>query len=150
MKTPARLRRSVRARRAGFTLIEILLVVGIIAILMGAVLMNTGGFTDSAKITATKAKLSQMVGAIGLYESNGKTLPSNEQGLRALVARPSGRPEPRMWVQLMKEEQLNDAWGRPFLYRTPARDNSQPFEVYSTGPDGRPDTADDISSVDPL
>ncbi len=141
--------RPLRSPAAGFTLIEILLVVGIIAILMGAVLMNTSGFTDSAKITATKAKLSQVVGALGLYETNGKTLPSTDQGLRALVERPSSRPEPRMWVPLLKEDNINDSWKRPFYYVCPGR-NGDAFEVYSAGPDGKPDTADDISSADDL
>lgn len=142
--------RPIRSTAAGFTLIEILLVVGIIAILMGAVLMNTSGFTNSAKITATKSKLSQVVGALGLYETNGKTLPSTDQGLHALVERPGGRPEPRMWVPLLKEDNILDAWKRPFYYICPARGGSEPFEVYSAGPDGKPNTADDISSVDPL
>lgn len=150
MKSTFRPTTQVPRAAAGFTLIEILLVVGIIAILMGAVLMNTRGFRDSAKITATQQKLMTVYGAVQQYEINAKTLPSSDQGLQALVSRPGGRPEPRMWVQLLKEEQLLDSWNNPFKYYTPARDNSDAFEILSAGPDGQFETQDDISSTDEL
>ena len=136
------------AATAGFSLVEILLVVGIIAILMGAVLMNTRGFTDTAKTTATDGKISSVVSALSAYETNNGFLPSTDQGLRALVERPSGRPEPRRWIKLLDESAITDAWGRPMYYANPARKGDAAFEVYSAGADGKPNTPDDISSAD--
>ena len=139
MRLPSQ--RPLRSPAAGFTLIEILLVVGIIAILMGAVIVNTGGFTDTAKITATKSKIVTVVGAIRAFETRNTSnpLPSS---LQELVGPPS---------YLLKEKDLNDAWNHPFYFVVPARGaDREPFEIYSAGPDGKPETADDISSVKDL
>ena len=136
-----------RSSNAGFTLVEIMLVVGIIVILMGVVLKNTGGLTSGAKITATEVKINSLKGAVSAYENQAGTVPSSEQGLRALVEKPSGRPEPRRWVKLLANDDIRDAWGNDFYYVSPARSGQDEFEIYSAGPDKRPNTADDISSV---
>ena len=146
MRLPSQ--RPLRSPAAGFTLMEILLVVGIIAILMGIVITNGPKIQNAAKITATQAKVKQLQSNLNLYETNNKTLPSTDQGLRALIERPSGNPQPRMWTSLCKEEQLFDSWKRPFHYRCPSRDGNEPFEVWSDGPDGKSETSDDISSSD--
>ena len=144
MKTPARR----RSAPAGFTLIEIMLVVGIIVILMGAVLTRVGGFTDSAKITATEAKINTLVAGLRTYQNNnGGILPSTEQGLRALVEKPGGRPEPRRWIKMADADSLLDSWGTQMTYVTPAKSGDDEFEVISAGPDKKMNTADDISSA---
>ena len=131
----------LRSPAAGFTLIEILLVVGIIAILMGAVIVNTGGFTDAAKITATKSKIVTVVGAIRAFETRDARNPL-PNSLGELVGPPT---------YLLKEKDINDAWNHPLYYVIPARGaDREPFEIYSAGPDGKPETTDDISSVKDL
>jgi len=144
MKAPAIHR---RAGSAGFTLIEIMLVVGIIVILMGAVLSKMGGFGETAKIAATDSKLGQLGAAVQSYQTNGGTVPSSEQGLRALVEKPSGRPVPARWVKLASEKDLLDAWGTPLAYYSPARKGGGEFEIVSAGPDKRMNTEDDLTSV---
>ena len=144
MKTPARR----RSAPAGFTLIEIMLVVGIIVILMGAVLTRVGGFTDSAKITATEAKINTLVAGLLTYQNNNNgILPSTEQGLRALVEKPVSNLEPRRWEKVAEDCNLIDAWGTPMTYISPARTGEDEFEVISAGPDKKMNTADDISSA---
>lgn len=148
MKIPSPIRRA--AAPAGFTLIEIMLVVGIIVILMGAVLSRMGGFGDTAKIAATDAKISQLSAAIASYQSNsGGFVPSTEQGLRALVEKPGGRNAPTRWVKLANEGDLLDGWKMPLQYFSPARKGGGEFEIVSGGPDKKMNTDDDISSVKP-
>lgn len=137
------------AAPAGFTLIEIMLVVGIIVILMGAVLSRTGGFSTAAKITATQGRIGQLVSGVKTYESTGGTLPSTEQGLKALVEKPGGRPAPTRWVKMAEKGDLLDAWKTPFAYYCPARKGGEDFEIVSAGPDKKMNTDDDISSVQP-
>ena len=137
----------IRRRPAGFTLIEIMLVVGIIVILMGAVISKMGGFGDTAKIATTDSKLNQLSAAVISYQTNGGTVPSTEQGLKALVEKPGGRPTPNRWVKLAEEKDLVDAWKTPLAYYSPARKGGGEFEIVSAGPDKKMNTDDDISSV---
>lgn len=147
MKIQSPVRRA--AAPAGFTLIEIMLVVGIIVILMGAVLSRMGGFGDTAKIAATDAKISQLSAAISSYQTNGGSVPSTEQGLKALVQKPGGRPVPTRWVKLANDSDLVDGWKVPLAYYSPARKGGGEFEIVSAGPDKKMNTDDDISSVKP-
>ncbi len=141
--TTSRFKRSAAAQ--GFTLVEMVLVLGIIALLLGAGIYNLTGVLDSGKIKRAKADISTFGSALRTYELNGGFLPSTEQGLNALVERPSSRPTPSSWVQVMKKVQL-DPWGHPYNYRKPGTHDKNGYDVYSNGPDGTPDTADDITA----
>ncbi|MDB6120166.1 MAG: ral secretion pathway protein, partial [Verrucomicrobiaceae bacterium] len=81
------------------------------------------------------------------YELNASFLPSTEQGLNALVEKPSSRPAPSSWVQVMKKLTL-DPWGNPYNYRKPGTKDKNGYDVYSNGPDGQADTGDDIGNWD--
>jgi len=148
MKTEIQSTSSYRKSLSGFTLVEMLLVIGIIAVLLGAVLMRTKGFTDTARITATEQRIGTVISALRAYEANNGFVPSKDQGLRALVEKPGGRPEPRRWIKLLDEDQLLDAWRNEFAYMVPARKGGEDFEVVSMGPDGKLGSEDDISSSD--
>jgi general secretion pathway protein G len=62
--------------------------------------------------------------------------PSTEQGLEALVTRPTSSPIPQHWTQLVFHNSLIDVWGRPVVYRSPAANGVGPYELFSLGPDG--------------
>jgi general secretion pathway protein G len=104
-------------RTAGFTLIEILVVVFIIGLLATIVSVNVIGQTDNARITKAKADLKQIEQGLHLYKLDNAIYPTTEQGIAALVRKPSGGPQPRRYnpegyIQKIPE----DPWGNPYVY----------------------------------
>ena len=81
---------------------------------------------------------------IQVYESRNLTPPTTEQGLQALVQRPTSDPVPEKWTQLM-EEVLKDPWGKQYQYKQPAERSKKGYDLYSLGPDGV-DSEDDIGN----
>ena len=143
--TSSRLRRTASAK--GFTLVEMVLVLGIIALLLGAGIFQLTGVLDSGRVKKSKGDVATFAAALRTYELNCGFLPSTEQGLNALVEKPSARPTPPSWMQVMKKLPL-DPWGKPYMYRKPGTKDKGGYDVYSCGPDGLPDTADDIGNWD--
>ena len=141
------LRSSPSALRSGFTLVEIMLVLGIIALLVGAGIYSLGDVTSSGKRTRAKADLNALTAALRGYEVDNTFLPTTEQGLMALVTKPSSRPTPQNWTNKLKKPLL-DSWGNPYHYRRPGTKDKGGFDVFSAGPDGLPETADDIGNWD--
>lgn len=123
----------------GFTLIEIMVVVVIIGILIGLVAPNILGRVDESRVTAAKTDIATLESALEMYRLDNKHYPSTDQGLEALVNKPSGNPEPRNWNPqgyLKKGKIPQDPWGSDYRYTNPGS-NRQPFEIYSLGADGR-------------
>lgn len=137
------LRRSV-AKRAAFTLIEIILVLAIISILMGAVIFMVSGNLDDAKEIRVKTDIQTLITSIRRYEMSNLNAPSTEQGLQALVSPPIGSPKPRSWRQLMPAVP-EDPWGSPYQYANPGKHNPNGFDIYSFGPDKK-QSDDDIGN----
>lgn len=130
---------------AGFTLIEIMLVIIIVIALMAVLLPNVQNAMQRSKIGNAQIYISKLNGSLGQYELINKRPPSTEQGLRALVDKPAGDPIPRMWTQL--EPKIDtDPWGMEFLYEFPGKHNPKSFDVYSAGPDRVANTEDDIGN----
>lgn len=71
--------------------------------------------------------------------------PTTEQGIKALVERPSSEPVPERWTQLL-EEVPKDPWGQEYKYRYPATKSKKPYDIYSAGKDGQEGTDDDIGN----
>jgi general secretion pathway protein G len=134
-----------RHRRGGFTLVEMVLVLGIIALLVGAGIFQLTGVLDSGKEKRAKADLTTLQGALSTYEMSNGVLPTSQQGLQALTEKPNARPVPQNWRAYLKKTLL-DPWQTPYNYRRPATKDKGPFDVYSSGPDGIADTADDIGN----
>ena len=80
-----------------------------------------------------------------LYETLKDAPPSTAQGLQALVTPPSGKPQSRHWRQLIPVVPV-DPWGQPYHYRHPATKSQEAYDIFSSGPDKLPDTADDIGN----
>lgn len=141
---PHRSPRHLRRRTArGFTLIELVLVLTIIALLMGAGIKFLTGNVEMARETRVEADLGAIGTQLAMYEARHLRLPTTEQGLEALVERPTTEPVPDRWIQLL-EELPKDPWGNPYQFRNPGQRSQRPYELFSMGPDGQADTEDDI------
>ena len=131
-------------RRGGFTLIEIMLVVVIIAILAAMVVPRLTGRTEEARRKRTEVDIANLESAIDLYELDTGKFPSS---LADLFKAPSDLPE-GSWhgPYLKKRTQPVDPWGREYVYRQPGEHNREDYDLFSTGPDGVEGTADDITN----
>ena len=125
------------SRRSGFTLIEILVVITVIAIMAGLVAPMVFRNVGDAKVSAAKAQIELFALALDAYRLDNDFYPSTAQGLSALRARPVGEPEARNWrgPYLRKEIPL-DPWGRPFIYESPGEVNADSYDLMSFGRDG--------------
>jgi general secretion pathway protein G len=131
-----------RENENGFTLLEIMLVVGIIVIILGVAVTRLGNTTVIAKDMAVRADIQAINTQLKLYESMNGFVPTTEQGLKALVVQPDTDPKPSRWYQLFKE-MPKDPWQNEYIYVSPGRKNPDSYDLYSAGPDRKPDTADD-------
>ena len=96
------MKRPLRRRSAGFTLLEIMLVVAIIMLLLGAAIYKMAPALGVGKTTRVKSDIQSYKTMLMMYETQNGFLPSSEQGLKALVTRPDSDPKPRNWQQLME------------------------------------------------
>jgi len=128
---------SNQSTRRAFTLIELLLVLVIIAALAAIVVPNLAGKGQKAKIETTKASLTSIQGAIKMFEVENTRFPSNEEGVGLLTEQPPESP-------LLDKKHLVDAWGNPWNYKNPGSVNPKSFDIFSSGPDGRASTDDDL------
>jgi general secretion pathway protein G len=129
--------------RRGFTLLEIMLVVGIIAILVGGVAISLQGHTTTAKIAQAEKDMATVGSALATYMLNNMNYPTTSQGLKALVEKPGTEPVPRRWQPLLKKFP-NDPWGKPFVYVSPGTKNPDSYDIFSAGPDRKEGTDDDV------
>ncbi len=139
------MKRSLRSLRAGFTLIEIMMVVMIIGLLAVVAAYTLGDNLGVAKDTKIKSDLQTISTQLMVYESMNGFPPSSEQGLKALVQQPSSAPAPRNWRQLLKEVPL-DPWGMEYQYTAPGKRNSDGYDLFSAGKDRIPGTEDDMGN----
>lgn len=119
-------------RSAGFTLLELLVVVLIIGLLTGIVGPRLMGQIGKSEVTAAKAQLAAFDKAIEAYRLDLGAYPTSEQGLTVLVVAPNG--DPRWRGPYLKGTIPNDPWGSPYRYRSPGSDGRD-FEVSSLGRD---------------
>jgi general secretion pathway protein G len=144
MKQPSPLRR--RRLTSGFTLLEMVIVLGIIALLLGGAIAVVGPkILNSAKYTRVKGDFSALRAAVMSYRNIGGYYPTTQQGLKALINKPTSTPIPQMWESSFPTIPL-DPWGNEYGYKYPGTKDKSEFEIISKGPDGIEGTPDDISS----
>ena len=128
----------MKIAQQGFTLIEIMVVVVIISVLIGLVAPNILGRVDEARVTAAQADIGTLQQALEMYKLDNYRYPTTDQGLEALVIKPSSSPEPKKWNPegyLKKGKIPLDPWGAEYQYISPG--SSGPFDLYSLGADGQ-------------
>ncbi len=131
----------IGGRQGGFTLIEVLVVLIILGLIAALVVPRITGRVDEAKIETTKIQLKAIKDALEQYKLDNGRYPTTEQGLKALVEKPTSPPEPPRWKRYL-DKVPKDGWDREFIYISPGVNN--PYELRSAGPDGEEGTEDDI------
>ena len=122
------------SRNKGFTLLELLVVIVIIGLLAGYVAPRYFGQVGKSEVQVAKAQIESLEKALDQFRLDTRSYPTAEQGLDALVMKPSNA---NGWSgPYLKKAVPNDPWGRPYVYRVPGTKGD--FDLYSLGKDGKP------------
>lgn len=135
MAGPNRHEPSMRKRASGFTLIEIMVVIVILGVLAALVVPRVMNRPDEARVIAAKQDIAAVMQALKLYRLDNQRYPTTEQGLAALVTRPTGDPPAPNWKALLDKVPI-DPWGKPYQYLNPGIKGE--IDVFSLGADGQP------------
>jgi general secretion pathway protein G len=124
-----------RARIRAFTLIEVMVVVAILAVLAALIVPKVMSRPDEARVVAARQDIASLLQALKLYRLDNLRYPTTEQGLAALVNRPTLPPAPSNWKSGGYLERLpRDPWGHPYQYLSPGLRGE--IDVFSFGADG--------------
>ncbi len=133
---PSRLEEGQRQAR-GFTLIEVMVVVAILGILAALIVPKLVGRSDEARVVAAKQDIGTLMQSLKLYRLDNQHYPTNQQGLAALVQKPTTDPVPPNWKDGGYLDKLpNDPWGHPYQYLNPGLHGD--IDIFSYGADGQP------------
>lgn len=138
MKIPSR-------KNHAFTLLEIMLVVTIIALLLTGAIVALQGNLEFGADTRLKSDLQTFDTNLNLYRARNGFYPSTDQGLEALVTRPTTEPIPSQWYQAIRKVP-KDPWQSDYIYLNPGTHNPNGFDIFSSGSDKKVGTADDVGN----
>lgn len=134
LRLPATSAQSRRHRKAaGFTLIELMVVVMILGVLAALVVPRFMSRPDEARAVAAKSDIAQIMQQLKLYRLDNGRYPTTEQGLEALVSRPTSGPAANNWKSYLDKAPV-DPWGKPYQYLNPGVRSE--IDVFSLGADG--------------
>ena len=131
--------RQKKNTQAGFTLIELMVVIVILGLLAGVIIPRFMGETDKAKVATTKMQIASLESALKIYKLDNGSYPSTEQGLQALVESPTAGNLPKNWRKggyLEKGKVPKDPWKNDYIYICPGSHGD--FDLSSYGADGEP------------
>ncbi len=132
------------ARQAGFTLIELMVVVMILGVLAALVVPRVMSRPDQARVVAAKADIARIDQQLKLYRLDNSRYPTSDQGLQALVTPPQSGPPAPNWKQYLDKVPV-DPWGKPYQYLNPGVHGE--IDIFSFGADGQPGGAEFDSDV---
>ena len=135
MSNPASQAQPSPRKNRGFTLIELLVVLVIIGILGALIVPNVLDRLDESKVTAARSQVNTLMQQLKLYKLDNQRYPSAEQGLDALVHKPTAGTPPPNWRPYLDKLPM-DPWGNPYQYANPGVNGE--IDVYSFGADGKP------------
>jgi general secretion pathway protein G len=127
--------RSLRRTPSGFTLIEVMVVIVILGVLAALVVPRVMNRPDEARVIAARQDVASIMQALKLYRLDNGRYPSTEQGLQALVTRPTTGPAADNWKSYLDKLPV-DPWNKPYQYMNPGIKGE--IDVYSLGADGQP------------
>ena len=137
--------RAARRARRGFTLIEILVVIAILATLVAP---NVFRHVGSAKDATAKSQIEMLGAALDAYRLDNGSYPSTEQGLAALQTTPTTDPAPTNWRgPYLRKDVPADPWGHPYIYKNPGEANPTGYDLLSYGADGQPGGEGDAADI---
>jgi general secretion pathway protein G len=133
---------------SGFTILELLLVLAILAVLAGIVASRFTGQSRSAKIKAAQTQLQNLNLALNRFEVDMGRFPTSTEGLRVLLERPGDNNATKSWQGPYLDGNAIplDQWNNPWNYRQPGQRRPEGFDLWSNGPDGREGGNDDIAN----
>lgn len=126
---------SQRSRGSGFTLVEVMVVVIILGVLAALIVPRVVGRTDEARAVAAKQDIASLMQALKLYRLDSGRYPTTQQGLQALVEKPTTEPVPSNWKSYL-DRLPKDPWGHPYQMLNPGVHGE--IDVFSLGADGQP------------
>ena len=135
--------RAVRRAQQGFTLVEMLLVLVILATLAAIVYPKVMGRSEQARVTAAQTQIANFKTALDSFEVDNGYYPKGKNGLNDLITQPRDAVS---WHGPYLESIPKDPWGNEYLYEQPGKHNPNSYDIMSVGPDGRANTEDDIGN----
>ena len=134
-------------KQLGFTLLEIMVVVVIMGMLASIVSFNVMGSKADAEVRKTRIDIKNIQQALDLYKLDNRRYPTTEQGLKALIKKPTASPVPKNWKKGGYVQELpEDPWGNKYQYANPGVHNPDSYDLYSFGPDQEEGSDDDIGN----
>jgi len=127
--------RTNSGRRHGFTLVELLLVLSILAILASIVIPNLVGRAEKAREIAAASDIANIVTALSMFEVDNGYLPKGGEGLQSLITKPREAQNTWKGPYLQKGKVPLDPWKRPYVYEIPGKHNPSSFDLYTRGKD---------------
>lgn len=137
---------NINIKQRGFTLIEIMVVLVILGVMAALVVPRVVGRAEDARKVAAKSDIASIMNALKLYKLDNMRYPTNQQGLQALVTKPTVAPVPYSYKEDGYLDKLpTDPWGNPYQYQNPGKHGE--VDVYSFGPDGQTSAGDNGTGV---